>query len=725
MKQAVLSKGNIVTRDVADPTLDSNGVLVKVEYSCISVGTEMSAVKNAKKSLIKRALENPKQARMALDILLQRGVGVFRSTVKKVTGEAFGNALGYSAAGTIIAVGENVSEFKVGQAVAIAGNKYASHAGYSYTPKNLTVAIPDGVSLEEASTVAIGSIALQGVRVLSPEIGENVVVMGLGLIGQLAVQMLVASGCRVIGIDINDKRMQIVKEKNNIDVINGKEDIVSKVMMYTGGKGADAVLFTAATKSSEPMSKCFQMLRRKGRFILLGTSGMEINRADIYAKELEFKIATSYGPGRYDSRYEEEGMDYPIDYVRWTENRNMQCYLDMIKEGRISIKHLFGEPYPVERANTAYQALNAPNAPMLAILSYHESHSKNDYPTDKIVMNYSKKKKRNEGAISYAVIGAGSFVTSMHLPNLKQYPNKFYLKAVMSRTGISAASLAAQYNAEYATTNMQHILDDPDVQLVIISTRHNLHAQIAIQALRAGKHVFVEKPPALNEQELMELTKAIKDSGKRFFVGYNRRYSKYAEEIKRHVRNRSGSLFLEYNMNAGYIAPDHWVHGKEGGGRIVGEGCHIIDLFSYLIESKPISTSVNYLLPSRGYYKAEDNVSVTITYEDGSIAVLNYFANGSKNCPKEMLYAAFDGKKITLNNYESIVGENIRIKKIKTSSPSKGQKEEILALYENIMHGDGLIIPVEELETTSRITFEINEAVHTAYKRICTSKKLE
>ncbi len=725
MKQAVLSKGNIVTRDVADPKLESNGVLVKVEYSCISVGTEMSAVKNSKKNLIKRALENPKQAKMALDILLKRGVGVFSSTVKKVTGESFGNALGYSAAGKIIAVGDNVHGYTIGQSVAIAGNKYANHAGYAYVPKNLVVAVPEGVSLEEASTVAIGSIATQGVRVLSPELGENVVVMGLGLIGQLTVQMLVCAGCRVIGIDINSKRLQMAKEINGIDVLNGKdEDIVSKVMMYTRGKGVDAVLFTAATKSNEPMSKCFQMLRRKGRFILLGTSGMEINRADIYAKELEFKIATSYGPGRYDSTYEEEGTDYPIDYVRWTENRNMQCYLDMIKQDRVNIKSLIGEQYPVEKANDAYQALNATNAPMLAILTYHESHTMNAYPADKININNDKKRKRREGAISYAVIGAGSFVSSMHLPNIKNYPNKFYLKAVMSRTGISAASLAAQYNAEYATTNIQHILDDPDIELIIVSTRHNLHASIAIQALRAGKHVFVEKPPAINEGELKELTAAIKDSGKKFFVGYNRRYSKYAEELKRHVKNRSGSLFLEYNMNAGYIPPEHWVHNKEGGGRIIGEGCHIIDIFSYLIESKPINTSVNYLLPSSGYYKADDNVSVTITYEDGSIAIMNYFSNGSKNYPKEMLCASFDGKKIFINNYESIKGENVNVKKIKTSSPSKGQKEEILALYNNIVYSDTLIIPIDELETTSRITFEISKALEIAYKRV-NSDKLE
>lgn len=723
MKQAVLSKGNIVTRDVPDPTLGSNGVLVKVEYSCISVGTEMSAVKNSKKNLIKRALENPEQAKMAVDILLKRGFSVFTSMVRKATGKAFGNALGYSAAGKIIAVGKNVHEFTIGQSVAIAGNKYASHAGYAYVPKNLTVTVPNGVSLEEASTVAIGSIAMQGVRVLSPELGEYVVVMGLGLIGQLTVQILVAAGCRVIGIDINSNRMQMVKEKSNIHILNGEdEDIVSKVMIYTRGKGADAVLFTATTKSNEPMSKCFQMLRRKGRFILLGTSGMQINRADIYAKELEFKIATSYGPGRYDSNYEEGGVDYPIDYVRWTENRNMQCYLDMIKRDRINIKHLLGEPYPIESANDAYQALNSINAPMLAILSYHESHSKDAYLADKIFMNCEKKGMRKKGAISYAVIGAGSFVSSMHLPNLKQYPNKFYLKAVMSRTGISAASLAAQYNAEYATTNVQHILDDPDIELVIISTRHNLHASIAIQALRAGKHVFVEKPPAINKKELNELIAAIKDSGKRFFVGYNRRYSKYAEEIKRHVKNRRGSLFLEYNMNAGYIDPDHWVHSKEGGGRIIGEGCHIIDLFSYLIESKPIKVSANYLLPTCGYYKADDNVSVTITYEDGSIAVLNYFSNGSPNYPKEMLYTYFDGKKIVLNNYESITSENINIKKIKSSSPNKGQKEEILALYDNIVHGETLIIPLDELEVTSCITFEISEALNTAYKRVNSDK---
>jgi predicted dehydrogenase/threonine dehydrogenase-like Zn-dependent dehydrogenase len=719
MKQAVLCKGNVIPRDVANPKVDSLGILVKIECSCISAGTEMSSVRNSKKSLIKRALEKPEQAKASLKILKDRGFGALSNVIKRATGSAFGNALGYSAAGTVVAVGERTGGFFIGQRVAIAGTGYANHSGYAYVPQNLAVPIPDGVNFEEAATVALGSIAMQGVRILDPGAGEHIVVMGLGLVGQLAVQILVSAGCRVIGIDINQRRLEIAKSQYKIDVIDGKDKmLVSRVMMLTKAQGADGVLFTAATSSSEPMSNCFKMLRKKGRFILVGVSGMNIDRADLYKKELEFKIATSYGPGRYDSNYEEGGIDYPYDYVRWTEKRNMEFFLALINQKKVQINYLIDGVYPVEKSVEAYQTLKSFNAPLIILLSYGNSHdNQKDRHEDLIHMQNSKMKQKKPGAITYAIVGAGSFARSMHLPNLAKHSDKFYLKAVMSRTGISAVALAAQYGAEYSTTNMQYILDDPDIELVIICTRHNLHAPLAIQALRAGKNVFVEKPPAINESQLDELVATIKETGKAYIVGYNRRFSKYIQEIDKHTRQRTGKMFLEYTMNAGYIDYSHWAHGKEGGGRIIGEGCHIVDLLGFLTGSKPKKVAVNHLLPVPGFYMPHDNVSVTVTYEDGSLAVMNYISNGSPSYSKETLKVYFDGKTITMDNYMILSSENLKVKKIKSGSPNKGQEDEMLIFFEYLKNGKKYPIPLDEIATTSRLTFQITDSVREAYNK--------
>lgn len=717
MKQAVLSKGNVVPKDVPMPMIGSKNVLVKVMYSCISAGTEMNSVRNSRKSLLKLAFEKPRQAKEGLKLLKNRGLSALLAAIKRATGASFGNALGYSAAGEVVAVGKDVSGFVMGQRVAIAGVGYANHAGYAQVPVNLVVPIPNGITYQEAAPVAVGSIAMQGVRVLNPRLGETIVVMGLGLIGLFAVQMLIAAGCTVIGIDINQERLTFAEKKYGIRTINSKkDDCLTASMILTGGLGVDGILFMAATTSSEPMSTGFKMLRQKGRFVLVGTSGMEINREDIYKKELEFKISCSYGPGRYDINYEEKGIDYPYTDVRWTEKRNMACFLSLIETGKIDVKSMIGSVYPVTDSEIAYQALSRPNAPLIVLLSYNDSHRKQiEDEADIVFFNINKCSPKKKSAISYAVIGAGSFVRSMHLPNLVNHPDKYYLKAVMSRTGYSAASLAAQYGAEYATTNFDRILKDDEIELVLICTRHDLHAPMAIQALQAGKHVFVEKPSAVNQVQLRELLTVIRDSKKVYLTGYNRRFSKYLQEVKSKVERRKGSLFLEYTMNAGYLPKTHWVHSSEGGGRIIGEGCHIIDLLGFLVGSRVDNVSISHLTHESGYYMSDDNVSVTIKYLDGSIAVMNYISNGSAKYPKETLRAYYDGKIITMIDYMSLKGKNVYVKRLRSSSPDKGQKEEMLALYKFIRLGELYPIPLDEIEQTAHITFQITEATQNAY----------
>ena len=713
MKQAVLSKGIVVPKDVPLPNLEPGGILVKVAFSCISAGTEMSSVRSSGKSLIKRALEKPDQLKSGIGMLRQRGFRAFKQILRKQTGEAFGNALGYSASGIVCAVGEQANEFSIGQRVAIAGAGYANHSGYAYVPKNLAVPIPDTVSLEDAAPVAVGSIALEGIRVLKPICGETVAVMGMGLIGQLATQMLQAAGCRVIGIDINKNRLRFAAEQYGIQTICTKDyDGVTNCYLYTNGRGVDAVLFTAATSSSKPMSDCFKMLRPKGRFVLLGVSGMCINRADIYKKELEFKISCSYGPGRYDSSYEEGGQDYPIHEVRWTEKRNMGEYLRLIATEKLNVHTLIGDVQPVENSAAVYKLLNGPQAPFIILLSYADSHEADD---DDAVFVSLPGTPRPSSAISYALVGAGSFARSMHLPNLSKHPDLYHLRAVMSRTGYSATSTAVQFGADYATTDYQRILNDPEVELVMIATKHDLHAPLAIAALRAGKNVFVEKPPALNEDELQELMQAIRESGKAYLVGYNRRFSRYIQEMKRLVDTRKNDLVLEYTMNAGYIPMDSWVHTPQGGGRIIGEGCHIIDTLGFLAGAKVKDVSIRHLYPKTSYYTPEDNVSVTLTYENGTIATMNYLANGSPHYPKETLRAYFDGKIVTMNDYCSLKGDRISVKHIHDVAPQKGQEAELIAFAKALRSGSLYPIPLAEIEQTSHICFRITKELQNVF----------
>lgn len=708
MKQAVLSNGTMIARDVPKPNCLSNGALIKIEFSCISPGTEMSSITNAKKSLLKRGLENPAYIKSAINVIRARGVNSLKNMINAATGASFGKPLGYTAAGVVEEIGSQLEGFYVGQRVAVAGVGYANHAGYASVPKNMIIPIPQNLDMEQASTVAIGSIAMQGVRRLNPKPRDKIVVVGLGAIGIITVQLLQASGCIVYGTDIDDDRLTFAKNQYGIKVLNGADaKLVEKILMLAEGEGVDGVVFTAATSSSIPMSQGFNMLRRKGRFVLVGVSGMEIMREDIYKKEIDFLIATSYGPGRYDDNYEKKGIDYPYEYVRWTENRNMQEYLRLLSEDIISVKSIITGVYDVEKVNDAYKSFNLDKKNILVLLDYKNSHKNN--PSNDIVYHKrsNKGESKNPTVIEYAVVGAGSFVKGMHLPNLQKMSDKFKLKAVMNRSGLPAAALAEQFGAEYSTTNIKHILEDKEIDLIFITTRHNSHAKLAIEALKAGKHVFVEKPPALNIEELNNLILAIKETNKNYLVGYNRRFSKYAFEIKEKLSNRTGELFINYTMNAGYLPKDHWVHSTEGGGRIIGEGCHIIDLFSYLIDSRIDSYEINHLVLDGGYYISDDNVSVTIKYEDGSIASMNYFSNGSKQYPKETMKLYFDNSQIVMSDYMSITSKGIKTRNIKDIMPNKGQIHEMEVLYDSIINDKRYPISLEEIKETSLLTFEI------------------
>ncbi len=715
MKQAFYNKEGVVPHDVPVPPCGRGLVKVDIAFSCISAGTEMAAVKNSKKSLIKRVMaDRKKYIPKAIELLRGRGIRAAMKVVEGSVNRSFGTPLGYTAAGVVSEVGSGVSRFSVGQRVAVLGAGFANHAAVDCVPENLVAAVPDGVSLEEASTAAVGCIAMQGVRRLEPVFGEKIVVMGLGIMGILAVQMLRSMGCYVIGIDLSPKRMQAALELGCNVVLQGDSLlIVQDVMLRTGGFGADGVLFTAATHSNVPMANCFKMLRRKGRFILLGVSGMEIDRSDIYAKELDLKIATSYGAGRYDDEYETGGKDYPRAYVRWTENRNLQAYLAMIAEKKLNVGKLINAVYNISDVNDAYRALNEKDPPLILLLSYGDT----DRETRICWENKNNRKARSNSAVSYAIIGAGSFARSMHLPNLSAMPDKFYLKAIMSRTGSAAAQLAELYGAEYSTTCYDEILNDPDIEMVMICTRHNVHADLSIRALRAGKAVFVEKPAAITFEQMRELEKAIEETKRPYMVGFNRRFSDFAVKMRKVLADRKTPLNVMYTMNAGYLPKNHWTHNLAfGGGRMVGEGCHILDMIGSVVGSEIERLSVNALRDDSGYYYADDNTTVNIVYKDGSIATMIYNANGSPSYPKETMRVYYGDACIVMSDYKTlkVTGGSMRAKHIKLSASDKGHKNELACLYKGIRSDKSPIALQLIVETTMATLALRNRALDAA-----------
>ncbi|APH14794.1 ketopantoate reductase PanE/ApbA family protein [Clostridium sporogenes] len=700
MKQVLVKQGQAITDNIPAPVVSDNGVLVKVMYSCISAGTEMMGINESGKSLVKKAMEQPEKVKKAFNMFKSGGLNAVLGKVKDM---GSGKPTGYSAAGVIIGIGKNIKDLKIGDRVACAGAGIANHAEYIDVPRNLVMRIPEGVSFDLACTVTLGGIALQGVRRADVRLGEIVAVVGMGILGQLQIQMLKASGCRVIGVDIDDRRLNIAKENGCDCILNSKNtDVVKEIEKITEGYGVDVVLITAATSSNEILSQAFGMCRRKGKVVLVGVVGNEYNREDMYKKELDFIISTSYGPGRYDPMYEEEGIDYPYAYVRWTENRNMEEYLRLVSNNKIELDTLIEKVYEIDKADKAYEELkNGENKPLMILLKYSE-----EMP-DKIerTVYVNEKVQKKDCKINVAIVGAGGFAKEMHLPNLQKLKDTYNIYSVMSRTGTNAKAIAAQYEASYATTDYNDIINDPNVDMIMICTRHNLHAEMAIEAMKKGKAVFVEKPMALNEYELEKVLKTIEETKVPYTVGFNRRFSKYAVEVKKHIKDRLNPIIVNYQMNAGYIPLDFWVHTKEGGGRIIGEGCHIFDLFNYFTDSEVATVSVDSISAETDNISHRDNVVITLKYKDGSICTLTYTSLGNNSYSKEFCEVYCDGKIIIIDDYKKINGYGVKVENIQSSNSDKGQYEEILEFSKVIKSGENYSIPVWQLEQASKISY--------------------
>lgn len=710
MLQALIRKGKVEPREVSAPVVSPGCVLIRVVHSCISAGTELSGVQASGRSLVRQALEQPQKVAKALDMMRTDGV---RTALARIRGKLdAGSPTGYSASGVVLGVGEGVTDLRPGDHVAAAGAGYANHAEYIDVPRNLVMRMPEGLDFAQAATATLGGIAMQGVRRAALALGEYVVIYGTGILGLLALRMAVLSGARVIAVDIDVERLELARSMGAELVCNpGHEDVRAAVSRHTGARMADAVIFCAATENSRVLSDAFALVRRKGRLVMVGVWGREFDRSDIYAKEIDFLISTSYGPGRYDPSYEEGGQDYPYDYVRWTEARNMSEYLRMLDGGGLDVRPLISAVFPIAQVEAAYAALDAPEKPLIVLLDYgQETPGLGAVSPARAQRRVATVHARpSSGPIRTAVVGAGNYATGVHLPNLQSLDDLFSIRAICSRTGPKALAVAEQYRAAYATTDFDELLADTELDLVVLCTRHHLHGEQVLRALRAGKHVLVEKPLCLTEMELADIGRFYAEgSGPMLAVGFNRRFAPLARTVAEATKARTSPLFLRYRMLAGYLPPEHWTHGPEGGGRIVGEACHVVDLFRSLTGSPVSAVSAASLHPRRGRHGGADNKLITLEYEDGSVASLEYCTLGAPGLPKELLEVHFDDRTIVLDNYQSVTGHGVKVSGRTTPRPDKGQRD-MLAEIGRVLTGqrNDWPIPLEELVETTSVTFAV------------------
>jgi predicted dehydrogenase/threonine dehydrogenase-like Zn-dependent dehydrogenase len=702
-----MQSGKAVVQQVPAPLASPKNILVRVAHSCISVGTEIAGVKMSGLPLYRRALKQPHHVKRVLQIMRDQGV---KRTFQRVTGQlAAGLPSGYSASGVVVEVGPEVEMFQVGDLVACAGAGIANHAEMIDVPVNLAVKLPDGLGTLEGSSVAIGSIAMQGIRRANLTLGESVAVIGLGLLGQITVQLVRVNGCRVMGMDLDAERIQLAMNRGmDFGIHPGEEDYVDRIKKLTGGFGADAVIVTAATASHDVISQAMQSCRKKGRVVLVGDVGLNLKRADFYDKEIDFLISCSYGPGRYDSAYEVDGEDYALPYVRWTENRNMEEYLRLLAEERITLADLQPKIYPVDKATQGYEALQQPGQkPLLVVLSYPESETAAQRRI------HIRPAKTDKEQVRVALVGAGNFAQAMHLPNFAKLGKKFTLQCVMSRTGSTAKFAADRFGASYATTEYEQVLADPEVDLVMITTRHDLHGRMVLEALKAGKQVFVEKPLTIFEEELQEIEDyyRLNPEAPLLMVGFNRRFSPALQRTRDVLANRTTPLLINYRMNAGELPPGHWVYGAEGGGRNLGEACHIYDLFNFLTAAPCTSISGHRMAGDSRQWHPSDNFSATISYADGSVCSLMYSSVGSKSFPKECMDIFADGKVISLTDYKSLSISGGKYKGWSSMAQEKGQFEELKALADCLLKQEDWPIPLEQQLQATRISFEVERQI--------------
>ena len=702
MKQVLqnLKTGDTILEDVPCPSLGSGSVLIQTTSTLVSAGTERMLVDFGKGNLIQKARSQPDKVKQVLEKVQTDGLMPTIDAVKNKLDTPL--PLGYCNVGRVLE--SRTDAFSIGQRVVSNGK----HAEMVAVPKNLCAAIPDSVDDESAAFTVIGAIALQGIRLIKPTLGETVVVTGLGLIGLVAVQLLRAHGCRVLGIDYDAEKVAIAKQLG-AEVVNlsAGQDPIAVAEQYSRGRGVDAVLITASTKSNDPIHQAATMCRQRGRIVLVGVVGMEMSRADFYEKELSFQVSCSYGPGRYDANYEEGGQDYPLGFVRWTEQRNFEAILDMMADGRIDMKPLISHRYKLDDACDAYELISSGN-PLGVLLEYDVAEQE---ATQQVVELNPSANLPAAGArpASIGFIGAGNYASSVLVPAFAATGAR--LKSIASATGVSSVHVGKKNGIEEATTDTNGLISDPDVDALVISTRHNSHAKQVCAGLKESKHIFVEKPLVLTRDELSEVTEVYNGLEKKplLMVGFNRRYAPHVIKIKQLLSSKSSPISMVMTVNAGFIPADHWVHDPaSGGGRIIGEACHFVDLLRFLAGAS--IESVNAVAMDS---QCNDSVSIQLRFKNGSIGVVNYLANGSKSLAKERLEVFCNGAVLQLDNFRALRGYGWSgFKSDKLWRQDKGQKTCTKAFVDAIASGDdSQLISFSELSEVTLACLDIMDQI--------------
>ena len=698
MKQIVqdLKSGNTILEEVPVPEVRSGCVLIRTHRTLVSLGTERMLVEFGKAGWINKARQQPEKVLQVIQKIKTDGLKPTMDAVFRKLGEPL--PLGYCNAGEVISVGAGVNDIKVGDRVISNGN----HAEVVCIPNNLVVRIPDGVSYDEAAFTVIGAIGLQGIRLIQPTFGETIIVTGLGLIGLMAAQLLQANGCRVIGLDFDGSKVELAKKLGLEAVkIDPNSDPANIILSMTNNIGADAVLITASTKSNDVISQAAKICRKRGRIVLVGVIGLDIQRADFYEKELTFQVSCSYGPGRYEEEYEQKGMDYPIGFVRWTEQRNFEAVLQAISKKMINVDALITEIVDLENYQEIYGDMGNSKS-IASILKYNV-----DGPLGNTKVNVGEQLfVKSVGTIG--IIGAGNFAGAMIVPSLKELNAN--IKYIASAKGLSGTTLAKKYKIPYSTSRYQDILEDADVVAVVITTRHGTHASQVIESLNAGKNVFVEKPLALTLEEVETIKSAVEKSGKLVTVGFNRRFSPFSIAAKELLDDNTPIQIIA-TMNAGFIPDSSWVHDMEsGGGRIIGEACHYIDLISFFTGSQVEKVIMNAM--GNNATSNTDNASILLKYKNGSSGVINYFSNGSKSYPKEKIEIYSQQKNILIDNFRSAEFFGYSKSKMKKTQ-DKGHKEQFTKWNELLKNGGQSLISFDEIYNTSRAAILAVESLKT------------
>ena len=703
MKQLLqsLKTGNTEIAQVPSPSVSAGKLLIHTSYTLVSAGTERMLVEFGKASWLDKARQQPDKVSLVLDKIKTDGLQPTLEAVFNKLDQPL--PLGYCNVGRISQLGNGVTDYEVGDRVISNGQ----HAEVVSVPVNLTAKVPEGVSDEDAAFTVLGAIALQGVRLVQPTLGETIVVTGLGLVGLMTVQLLRANGCRVLGIDFDQQKLELAKQfgAEVVDLSAG-EDPVRAAEAFSRGRGVDGVLVTAATKSSQPMHQAAQMCRKRGRIVLVGVAGLELSRDDFFKKELTFQVSASYGPGRYDPNYEEKGQDYPVGFVRWTEQRNFEAVLDMMAEGRLDVKPLISHRFSIDDAAKAYDLISG-TEPSLGILLNYPKTSLTEVQTVQLPKAADTQIRSGMDQVAISFLGAGNYATAVLIPAFKE--TGVMLRQIASSTGVSGLHAGRKHGFEETTTDTHQLFLDEKTSAVVITTRHNSHARFVLQALQAGKHVFVEKPLCLNLEELSEIEQAYAEreiSGNKplLMVGFNRRFAPQVQKMKELLKSVAGPKTLVMTVNAGMIPADHWTQDLEvGGGRILGEACHFIDLLRHLVGESIIGHHRLAMKSELG-----DTVSLQLRFADGSIGTVHYFANGSKAFPKERLEVFAQGRVLQLDNFRKLTGFGWPgFRRMNLWRQDKGQKACAAAFVQTLQAGGKAPIPWEEIYEVTRVTIEL------------------